>query len=166
MADSLLVLIKFNIFRAMLHNALTLGVLTEKLMEDDTVSHFHSPSYFRCEENLLPPSLRPTRLQREIPHHPWIDLLPIPGMRDNLLLAGDSFDEMDLCGDLIGLFSESKGRSGMIIWKDPWDTDGWEITDDFLKNWGWTIEGCWELFDSTNRWRAHRAERPLLYKRI
>ncbi|RDW63612.1 hypothetical protein BP6252_11157 [Coleophoma cylindrospora] len=165
MADNVLVLVKFNVFRAMLCNSMTLGFLTEKMVDDNAISPFCT-SHYHNEADLLPASLRPTALQREIPHHPWIDLLPIPRMRDNLLRAGNSFDEMDLCGDLIGLFSESKGGSGMIIWKDPWDVQGWEITDDFLRNWDWALRGCRELLEATNRWRLRRAEKPLLCEDI
>lgn len=104
--------------------------------------------------------------QREVPYHPWIDLLPFLRMRDNLLCAGDTFDEMELCGDLVGMFSELRGDVNMIVWGDPWNVDEWEVTETFVKNWGWTIEGCWELFESTNRWRQRRAEAALCFHRL
>src|SRR6266536_4221644 len=160
-ADHLLALVKFNVFRALISNSMTLGFSTEEGMKDDALSPFTTPSNLKNHILVLPSALRPTKLQCQIPHHPWIDLLPIPEMRDNLLLAGDAFDDMELCGDLVGFFSASTGRTGMIIWGEPWDPDGWEVTKAFLKYWGWTIRGCSKISESTNYWRSRRGESPL-----
>jgi hypothetical protein len=160
-ADSLLALVKFNVFRALMCNARALGFSAEESIKDEAISPFCTSSGGKNNMLLLPSSLQPTQLQMQIPHHPWIDLLPIPKMRDNVLSAGDSFDEMGLCGDLIGFFSVSKGGTGMIVWGDPWDLNAWEITDAFLKNWGWTIRGCPKILESSNFWRSRRGESPL-----
>jgi Domain of unknown function (DUF3425). len=74
---------RFNIFRAMISNAAYLG-LTMDLLREDISSPFNvllpeSPNLH------LPPSLRPTTLQRQVIHHPWIDLCPIASIRDALL---------------------------------------------------------------------------------
>ena len=87
-------------------------------------------------------------------------------MRDNLLRAGDDYDDIELCGDLVGYFNSPTVRTGMVIWGDPWDVDGWEVTDQFLERWGWTVRGCSNLFTSTNRWREKRGERPLRFHRF
>lgn len=105
-ADQVLVLIKFNIFRALCNNALMLGFPIEFTMEDNALSPFTPKSeyekYLTSPERILeiPENLRPTALQCEIPHHPWIDLLPVPRMRDNLILAEDTYDGFELCEDL------------------------------------------------------------------
>lgn len=135
-------------------------------MNDDALSPFNSASIFQNFTLAIPLSLHPTELQCQIPHHPWIDLLPIPRMRDNLLRAGDSYDDIELCGDLVGFFNSPIARTGMVIWGDPWDVDGWEVTEPFLERWGWTIRGCGRLFESTNRWREKRGERPLRFDRL
>ncbi|KAL2220361.1 hypothetical protein M432DRAFT_315163 [Thermoascus aurantiacus ATCC 26904] len=98
------------------------------------------------------------RRRRTVPHHPWLDLLPVPRMRDNLLLAGDSFDDTRLCHDLGGYQSVRTGRTGVIVWGDPWDPNGLEVTDAFVTAWGWVIQDCWDLFE---KWRAQRGEKPL-----
>jgi hypothetical protein len=105
-ADQVLVLIKFNIFRALCNNALMLGFPIEFTMEDNALSPFTPKSkygkYLTSPERILeiPGNLRPTALQRVIPHHPWLDLLPVPRMRDNLILAEDGYDGFELCEDL------------------------------------------------------------------
>lgn len=53
------------------------------------------------------------------------------------------------------------GGSGIIVWSDPWDPAGWEITEPFACSWGWVIKNCYDLAHSTNQWRAKRNERPL-----
>jgi len=165
-ADQLLVLVKFNVFRALISNSTTLGFHSENGMSDNALSPFNNPVSCPSLKLTVPSSLRPTDLQCQTPHHPWIDLLPIPRMRDNLLRAGDDYDDIELCGDLVGYFNSPTVRTGMVIWGDPWDVEGWEVTDQFLERWGWTIRGCSNLFASTNRWREKRGERPLRFDRF
>lgn len=162
-SDNLLVLVKLNVFRALLSNSLTLGLSSDLIMDDDAVSPFFPKAGATDRILALPSTLRPTDVQIDVRHHPWIDCLPVPRMRQNLIRAGDTLDVMKLCGDLVGLFSMGTGRTGMIIWGEAWDVAGWEVTEGFLKSWGWTINGCWDLFEATNRWRTRRGEKPLCF---
>ncbi|TFB02103.1 hypothetical protein CCMA1212_005960 [Trichoderma ghanense] len=59
----------------------------------------------------IPPSFTPTKLQQVMPHPGWIDLLPSPQLRDNLILAIEEFNipEEDLLADLIGNIFDSIG---------------------------------------------------------
>ncbi|KAF7943968.1 hypothetical protein EAE96_010380 [Botrytis aclada] len=164
--DKLLVLVKVNVFRALISNSVALGIPSDVIMDDDAISPFCPLSVDVNGILALPPTLRPTDLQTKIPHHPWIDCLPVSQMRQNLIRAGNAFDVMDLCGDLIGLFSAGTGKTGMVIWGEPWDVAGWEVTEEFLERWGWTIKGCWDLFESTNRWRAGRGQKALLFDKV
>jgi hypothetical protein len=157
--DHLLTLIQFNVFRALLRNTSALGFTMEWLNED-ALSPFNmtnpEPIAISC-----PPNLRPTSLQRTILHHPWLDLFPIPAMRDNILRAGDSFDDTQLCMDLVEFWNSPSERSGLIVWGDPWDLRNWEVSEEFLSKWAWVIKGCQELFQSTNDWRMKRGEKRL-----
>jgi hypothetical protein len=165
--DCVLVLVKFNIVRAFISNGEKLGFSTaEQYLGDDELSPFVKP--VNPGDTLpslpsLPLALRPTRSQCETPHHPWLDLLPDPVMRDNLIRESGAYDEEELCDDLIGLFSASAGRDGLIIWGEPWDPSGWEITKPFLKHWGWVVRDCDELLRATNYWRHKRGELPLKF---
>ncbi|TVY45665.1 hypothetical protein LOCC1_G006014 [Lachnellula occidentalis] len=158
--------VKLNVFRALVSNARDLGFTPEETMDDESLSPFIEPSNALCRSRTLPSALRPTKLQGKIPHHLWIDLLPIPGMRDNLLRAEDNYDDMELCGDLVGFFSGSTDRAAMVVWGDPWDPNSWEVTEWFLNNWAWTIKGCLQLLESTNYWRKKRSEKPLDFERV
>lgn len=154
------ILSQFNLIRALLANMDTLSI-SSKQMGDDALSPFNSPrlNQHRTSKR-LPDGLQPTDLQSTTLHHPWIDLLPMPEMRDNLFRRGlDCFDEEKLCHALRGRIPDHD--PGMLIWGESWDPNGWEVTEDFARTWGWTITGCWGLLRSTNSWRAKRGEKPL-----
>lgn len=159
--DLLLHLIQFNFTRALMENTRVLGFTSDQL-HDDAISPFSTPGALPFDfERSLPLNLQPTMMQRSTPHHPWLDLLPDPHMRDNLIRAGDFEEETQLCLDMKGHGSTHTGRAGIIVWSDPWDPAGWEITESFARSWGWVIRDCHGLAHSTNRWRAKRNERPL-----
>ncbi|TGO44698.1 hypothetical protein BCON_0473g00050 [Botryotinia convoluta] len=133
-SDNAMVLIQFNTTRAFVANAQTLGLTTSSMTRtacsrffvDLTAGH----TSFTIDLSSLPLSLHPTPLQRELPHHPWIDLLPIPQLRDNLLRRNNQFDEVELCREMRGVKSAKLGRrNGIIVWRDPWDESGWEVTE-------------------------------------
>lgn len=52
----------------------------------------------------LPPSLVPTTLQRCVVHSTWINIVPFPRMRDNLILWEEFFDHGAFITDVIGNF--------------------------------------------------------------
>ncbi|KAI1633879.1 hypothetical protein F4809DRAFT_564016 [Biscogniauxia mediterranea] len=159
-------LLQFNFTRALMSNAEVLGLGSGGL-DDEAISPFHVagpwPPSINLDPGSLPVGLRPTDLQRRTSHHPWFDLLPIPQMRDNLFRRGpDFFDDMELCRAMRGRAPYT--GAGIIVWRDPWDASGWEVTEEFARSsWGWIIVGCWDLYRSTNVWRAQRGERPLFY---
>ncbi|KAI0505327.1 hypothetical protein F5B22DRAFT_651833 [Xylaria bambusicola] len=157
-------LVQFNFVHALLANAAVLGITASQL-GGAGISHFYVvrplPPGVDSKVNELPSGLQPTELQRQTSHHPWFDLLPLPQMRDNLLRHGvEDLDEDSLCCTMGG-FEECR-ESGFIIWGSSWDVSSWEVTEDFVRSsWGWIINGCWELRQSTNNWRAKRGEPPL-----
>jgi hypothetical protein len=156
--DDLLTLIPFNMYRGIISNAHVLGYDMEKMSPEDAISRFYNQP---AESNWqYPPSLRPTVIQQQVPHHPWLDLLPIPKMRDNMILAGSSLDEEELCIHLVG-FTSKISSPGIAIWGEAWDPAGWEVTDSFVRRWRWLLEGCDDLLRSSNMWRAKRGEKPL-----
>jgi hypothetical protein len=163
--DMLLHLIQFNFIKALIRNMDVLGLTSDQL-DDEAISAFNTTGpYQRDSDSSLPLSLRATDIQCTIPHHPWLDLLPFPQMRDNLISAGESFDETQLCLDMKGYGYSDTDHTGLIVWRDPWDPEGWEVTESFARHWGWVLRGCWDLFRSTNSWRLRRGERPLFHCR-
>ncbi|GKZ32807.1 hypothetical protein AbraIFM66950_002434 [Aspergillus brasiliensis] len=163
--DMLLNLSRINVLRAAYQNTVALGMTAEWLCQDDAVSIFsvYGP---RRIPNGIPQSLRPTALQRATPHHPWLDVFPFPTMRDNLIRAGDSLDDDELCHDLTAFWDTRSSDAALLVWGTPWDPRNWEVTEEFAKKWGAFLRGCPEILHSTNSWRLRRGEKPLVWERV
>ncbi|KAK5047478.1 hypothetical protein LTR84_006575 [Exophiala bonariae] len=158
--DLLLTLIKFNIFRALMTNDQTLG-LDKQWLQCVAISPFYqSQGTSRAPMQTCPVNLKPTSLQRTVEHHPWIDLMPDPVMRDNILLLGDNYDDEPLCHDIVDN-RHGKQSESLIVWGDPSRLESWEIGEDFYKKWSSILQGCHGLFKATNNWRAKRGEPKL-----
>ncbi|KAJ6110549.1 hypothetical protein N7486_002784 [Penicillium sp. IBT 16267x] len=160
LSNHLLTLTKMNVHRAFVCNMVSLGI-TWEWMQDDSISPFYAVG---PAKEVLPmrQTLIPTPLQRNSEHHTWIDLFPCPLMRDNLLRAGNEWDDEELCTDIMGFWNGgSPDPQGLVVWGDPSDIRNWELQPGFVTRWGWIIRGCSEIIRSTNRWRAKRGERPL-----
>ncbi|EXJ87245.1 hypothetical protein A1O3_04204 [Capronia epimyces CBS 606.96] len=178
-SDHLIHLIHHNVYRAMLTNMVTLRITPFFTCEPRSsrdecgiISALPLPA-------AVPPPLEPTALQQRVHHAAWIDLFPLPALRDVLIRAQGSFDEDDLCLDILGTVSikqaglnrpsdpfrqdldTSGDRKGIVVWGEPWSVSSWEVEEGFVKKWGWLIgHGCEELHRSTNKWRWYRgAER-------
>jgi hypothetical protein len=185
--QKLLTLLHFNLVRALTSNILLLGCNPDEMNED-----INSPFAPACQLpsanpdgvaiHMLPPTLRPTAVQLSVPHHPEMDLFPFPQYRDNIILAGSTVDDVELCVDMLygvdindnsdsgskmkrrcdeGPFSGS-GRTGLIVWDDPWLQESWEVDEGFATKYKWLLRGCDALLRSTNHWRARRGEQKLV----
>jgi Domain of unknown function (DUF3425) len=164
--DHLIVLLQFNSIRAMAVNrTLISGVLVTPLDCDKEVIHIIP---YPNKPELIPSTLLPTALQQTVPHGDWIDMFPSPEGRDRLIRAAGTFDEDELWADCIGGLYEGfpddeVERRGLIAWSPPWDITGWEMSEGFLKKWGWLVKGLPGVLEATNRWRMERGEKPLVY---
>jgi hypothetical protein len=163
--DHLLSLSRINVLRAAYENVIALGMSAEWLCADEAVSVF-SQSCAGVREIDVPQSLRPTSLQRRVPHHPWLDVFPFPQMRDNMILAGDALDDDELCHDLVCFWDTRDSRATLLVWGAPWDPQNWEASEAFAIKWHWVLRGCPDLLVSTNKWRRKRGEKPLLWREI
>ncbi|CUS15677.1 unnamed protein product [Tuber aestivum] len=147
---------------AVLSNLSMLGVTAEEYVRDDTLSPFLSArrSVLHSRMSLLDqraPHLAPTDLQLEVRHHPYIDIIPFSGFRDNLLNVLNStpgaVDEDELCTDI---------ERYLKIWgRLTWDTKSFEFEPEFLEKWRWLVDD--EVLSVTNFWRAQRGEWPLVF---
>lgn len=167
-SDHLITLLQFNVLRSCLANRRLISGLNVIPVDECSSAALHvlpNSSY----PDSIPPSLQPTLLQRTVPHEEWIDILPHARWRDNLILAVGTFDEDELWSDTVGgLFegfpaSESE-RRGVIAWSPPWHVRGWEMSEGFLRKWGWSMVGCEDVLEATNKWRNQRGEEPLVLK--
>jgi hypothetical protein len=107
----------------------------------------------------IPPLLQLTLPQRTVKHADWIDNIPHPVWRDNLILAAGTYDKDDLCDDVVGGLwdgfphPECAFRS-VIAWSPSWDYSRWEISEGFCNKWGWSLKRCGGLLEASSRWRS------------
>jgi hypothetical protein len=163
------ILIRLNVLNALARNATLMGFPREGLCSEDMISPYTgkgpSPSDLPKPLSSCPDTLTPTTLQREVRHHPWIDLFPFPTLRDNMLLAMNAgiLDEDDLCMDLLNVEAEDLGaRPALMVWGESSDILGWEANLSFMRKWGWLIHGCPEIVEGSNYWREKRGERKFV----
>ena len=163
--DHLITLLQFNALRALAVNrTLISGILVTPLDCDEEVIHVIP---YPTKPELLPSTLLPTTLQQTVPHGDWIDMFPCPEGRDRLIRAAGIFDEDELWADCIGGLYEGfpddeVERRGIIAWSPPWDITGWEMSEGFLRKWGWLFKGLPGSLEATNRWRMERGEEPFV----
>lgn len=152
---------RLNAFDALVRNAFILHIPAESLESEEDCSPFTVGPLV----SNYPADLAPTHLQRTILHHPWLDLLPIPAMRDNIIrgIQEGIYDEEQLSQDLICelLNFEAIDSAPLMIWGDSWDISGWEFSPGFFARWGSLLQGCPEVLQATNAWRAKRNEKLL-----
>ncbi|KAK3305991.1 uncharacterized protein B0T15DRAFT_417003 [Chaetomium strumarium] len=129
----------------------------------------------------LPPAWRPTPTQLAVPHHPVLDLLPWPAVRDRMIgylslgleenisnssSSGNSGGNGNGSGSVTGsllldfIYDMEDGAEGIRVWgADPYDEANWEVGQAVFERW-------WFVFDKrvvevSNRWRRRRGAEPL-----
>ncbi|KAK7946974.1 uncharacterized protein PG986_011295 [Apiospora aurea] len=141
--DHLITLLQYNVLRALSANrTLVSGILSTPLDCSEETIHVLSYRPSSNSQSLLPPSLLPTTLQQTVPHGDWVDVFPCPAARDRVIRAAGTFDEDELWADCIGGLYEGfpddeVERRGVVAWSPPWDVSGWEMSEGFVRKWGW-----------------------------
>ncbi|KAH6988216.1 hypothetical protein BKA56DRAFT_653854 [Ilyonectria sp. MPI-CAGE-AT-0026] len=164
---SLSMVIQLNTFNALAYNGCLLGIKAETLCDVRRLSPFSDAASFNVDGK-CPSTLHPTITQQTIPHHPWVDLLPLPRMRDNLIWAFQTIDEREIGTDIVNVHdiysstSAAGEKPTLIVWDDPSNPRSWEASPGFLWKWGYLLRGCQELIKATNHWREMRGEKPFV----
>lgn len=84
-------------------------------------------------------------------------------VRDNLIRQDTStYDAAQFCRDIREFQCVRSGYGGVLVWEEPWDPQGWEVTEAFAQKWSWVVQGSRSLLRSTNYWSAKRGG-PALY---
>ncbi|KAE8337104.1 hypothetical protein BDV24DRAFT_154665 [Aspergillus arachidicola] len=156
--DHMLSLTRANVYRAFIANIALLGLKADGLCETNVLSPFNLAGPAPPILKSLPRSLSPTPIQRSSHHHPWVDFFPYPQIRDNLIQAQGRYDKSQFCLDILGFWDPGSPENMMLVWGEPFDPASWEVTESFVKKWGWVIRGCPEILYSTNQWRARRGD--------
>ncbi|KAF7545799.1 hypothetical protein G7046_g9475 [Stylonectria norvegica] len=157
---------ELTLIRAMVSIASRIGT-KGSLWGLDAVSSFYrgegTPSH------LLPVPLRPTASQLLISHHPMLDLLPWPGVRDrmiNILTLPDELRPPNAVGPLalvnFAYDVEDSAEGVRIYGEDPLEPEAWEIGQVMFEQWWFLFDR--KILETSNRWRRMRGAPPLLLK--
>ncbi|KAJ6509980.1 hypothetical protein C8R47DRAFT_775657 [Mycena vitilis] len=113
--------------------------------------HYHLDNYKRNTAYCLPSSLRPTLVQRTVPHESVIDRILHPELRDRMILLRGRFDLVDCLLDY---------RNAVTIHGDDvLAHSNWEISEKWLRQYGFLVDPA--TLNIVNRWRRERAEAEL-----
>ncbi|KAH7169877.1 hypothetical protein EDB81DRAFT_636258, partial [Dactylonectria macrodidyma] len=161
----LITLVQDNVLRGILTSILILSL--QDLISTDCGYNLKVPPLLYAPLSRPPANFEPTQIQQTIKHGLWIDTIPSPEFRDNLIMNQHLYDGDDLCDDLVGGlyegFNDVEVR-GIMLWSDPWFEDGWELSEGFVKKWGFLLKGCRRMAKSTNEWRERRGEGKLMFE--
>lgn len=162
------------------------GISQEMLCADQSLSPFFSSDAVRADDLVkanmvctvqsifksLKPDLRPSHEQIVTKHHPYIDILPFPTLRKNLIIHQQDIDEDEVFHDMLtGLMcwgGAGMGRrdrdisTGNASTGTPWDYRSWEARPWLLKKY-WTLLGGedGELVRQSEWWRSMRGDDAL-----
>ncbi|KAJ8468188.1 hypothetical protein ONZ45_g17338 [Pleurotus djamor] len=119
--------------------------------EANKLIRYHLDNYTRNAAYCLPASLRPTLVQRTIPHESVIDGIIHPELRDRMILLRNKFD-------LVDCLIEYK-RSVTIHGDDVLAHSNWEIGEKWLRQFGFLVEQ--PTLNIINKWRLERGDPEL-----
>lgn len=162
--DHLLDTPEIDMLRAFLSIASRLRC-TDRVWSLSSTSVFHDPPPdLRLED--VPHHLLPTRTQQTVLHHPGIDTLPWPGVRNRLLavwsLPEEHWSRHPSDGESCNMLKLFQGleSGGVKIWgPDPTAIDALEIQQSFFNVWWWALDHT--AIAASNKRRLARGSRRL-----
>ncbi|KAH6996503.1 hypothetical protein BKA56DRAFT_158192 [Ilyonectria sp. MPI-CAGE-AT-0026] len=135
----------------------------------DCVSPFSNGTGTPADQ--LPAAWRPTASQVLVPHHPIIDFLPWPGVRDRIISIMTLPDELrppHAKGPLalvnFAYDIEDSAEGVRIYGGDPYEPGSWEVGQALFERWWFLFDR--HIVDNSNRWRRMRGAPPLLLKGV
>ena len=153
------------------------GITEEMICAETSLSPFFWPSAESADDmfeaicivqrmfKTLKPDLRPNSEQINFKHHPYIDILPVPTLRKNLITHQEEIDEDEFFQDIFtGLVcwggagigrKDREDSTGYASTGTPWDVRSWEARVWFLQKY-WTLLGGedGELVRQSEWWRT------------
>jgi len=156
-------MLELNLLRGAMAIARRLGV-DSLIFSLEATSPFHNSTTLTYSH--LPPNLRPTLIQVRNAHHPVLDILPWPSVRNKLILIFAQAQDMrppnarsptallDLVYDL-----EDPTEGVRVCGDDPYADENWEIGEKMFSNWWWALNS--QVINRSNEMRRNRGA-PLL----
>ncbi|KAL7962966.1 hypothetical protein V8C34DRAFT_268822 [Trichoderma compactum] len=166
-ADSYLLPVhELTLLRAVLRISERIGC-RQQLWNLEAISPFSQGIATPSEQ--LPAAWKPTASQLLVPHHPMLDFLPWPEVRDRVINIFSMPDEMrppNATGPLalvnFAYDFEDNSEGVRIYGGDPYDPNSWEVGQVFFERWWFIFDR--DVIENSNRWRQLRGAPPLALK--
>lgn len=108
-------LMEYSVLRAFVQNATLLAIDPTLFADDYALSPWTTSNSYPA---FAPHDLRPTLLQLSTPHHPYLDIIAPPSLRNSILLSVMTEQQED------GLCHEMHCSSFTIWGSQPWNAFG------------------------------------------
>jgi len=159
-----------TLLKALFRIALRLQCNTTTIWMLEANSPFNDGTHTALTTQKLPPVWRPTLSQSSMPHHPVIDLLPWPNVRDRILLLLSLPDEArpptvtGPLGVVQLVYDLEDAAEGMRVWgNDPCEPTSWEVGQVLFERWWFVFDR--EVIEQSNSWRRLRGAPMLTMKK-
>ncbi|KAI0408970.1 hypothetical protein F4802DRAFT_306653 [Xylaria palmicola] len=157
------------LLRGLMRIASRLRCNTTAIWELGANSPFNDGTHTILTTQELPEVWRPTLSQSSTPHHPVIDLLPWPSVRDRLIMLMSLPDEARppaAAGPLAIAqlaYDLEDAAEGVRIWgDDPCEPTSWEVGQVLFERWWFVFDR--QVIDQSNYWRRLRGAATLSMK--
>jgi Domain of unknown function (DUF3425) len=129
-----------------IHNARCIGLNIEDLLArrspfyrtDTTMEDNAECLLAAARKPWIPAHLQPILPQILFPHHPYLDLLPFPELRERAITLAALFNPMELKRDIfregLACYRVPRDRK-LLVSVQPWDRRSWEVKPWFWKKW-------------------------------
>ncbi|PTB70923.1 hypothetical protein BBK36DRAFT_1108462 [Trichoderma citrinoviride] len=166
-ADSYLLPVhELTLLRAITRIAERIGC-PQQIWSLDAVSPFTQGTATPTEQ--LPPAWKPTTSQLLVPHHPLLDFLPWPQVRDRVISIFSMPEGMrppHAAGPLalvnFAYDFEDNSEGVRVYGGDPYDASCWEVGQVLFERWWFIFDR--DVIENSNRWRRLRGAPPLVLR--
>ncbi|KAI1170561.1 hypothetical protein F4777DRAFT_591869 [Nemania sp. FL0916] len=160
---------ELTLLKGFMRIAIRLRCNTTTIWDIGANSPFNDGTHTVQTTQELPQVWRPTLSQSNIPHHPVIDLLPWPNVRDRLimLMALPEDARPPAAAGPLGIaqltYDLEDAAEGIRIWGDnPCEPSSWEVGQVLLERWWFVFDR--QVIEQSNHWRELRGAAALSAK--
>ncbi|KIR69539.1 hypothetical protein I314_00651 [Cryptococcus bacillisporus CA1873] len=127
------------------------GSTPDRKLEAMQLITYHLNNFRMNHEYHLPPSLRPTVVQRTVPHEHAIDGICFPSLRDRMILLRGRYDLVEVFHSLLAEFT--------LHGDDVLDHRSYEVSEKFIRDYSILVDDS--IVAISNKWRALRGDPPI-----
>ncbi|OCF30477.1 hypothetical protein I316_07859 [Kwoniella heveanensis BCC8398] len=128
------------------------GDPSDRKMEAMQLITYHLNNFRLNPDYHLPPALRPTVVQRTVPHEHAIDGIIFPSFRDRMILLRGRYDLVEVFRAMLMEFT--------IHGDDILDYNNYEVSERFIVNYSILVDD--QVINVANKWRAQRGQPPIV----